>query len=133
MKKDLQPYEKGEAPFIKTALMLAIPIALQNMLTASFSLIDTLMVGQLGELALASVGRAGQWSWLLNMATFGITSGAAVFVSQYWGENNKKGIPEMKIVVSAKEAYHQFGNSVAVPVVKAIAKEIRKQLIDNCI
>ena len=48
-------------------------------------------------------------------------------------QNNKKGIPEMKIVVSPKEAYHQFGNSVAVPVVKAIAKEIRKQLIDNCI
>ncbi len=82
----------GDKTFWRVALSLAIPIALQNMLTASFSLIDTLMVGQLGELALASVGRAGQWSWLLNMATFGITSGAAVFVSQYWGENNKKGI-----------------------------------------
>ena len=44
-------------------------------------------------------------------------------------QNNKKGIPEMKIVVSAKEAYHQFGNSVAVPVVKSIAKEIYNQLL----
>lgn len=44
-------------------------------------------------------------------------------------QNNKKGIPEMKIVVSPKEAYHQFGNSVAVPVVKTIAKEIYNQLL----
>ena len=35
----------------------------------------------------------------------------------------------MKIVVSPKEAYHQFGNSVAVPVVKTIAKEIYNQLL----
>ncbi len=44
-------------------------------------------------------------------------------------QNNKKDIPEMKIVVSNKEAYHQFGNSVAVPVVKTIAKEINNQLL----
>jgi DNA (cytosine-5)-methyltransferase 1 len=37
--------------------------------------------------------------------------------------------PEFKIVVSKKEAYHQFGNSVAVPVIKKIASEIIKQLM----
>ena len=73
-------------------LSLAIPIALQNMLTASFSLIDTLMGGQLGEVALSSVGMAGQWSWLLNMMLFGLCSGAAVFVSQYWGNKSIDGI-----------------------------------------
>jgi putative MATE family efflux protein len=73
-------------------LALAIPIALQNMLTASFALVDTLMVGQLGTVALSAVGMAGQWSWLFNMVLFGISSGAAVFVSQYWGDKNIKGI-----------------------------------------
>lgn len=43
--------------------------------------------------------------------------------------NNKKGVHEMKIVVSNKEAYHQFGNSVAVPVVKTIVNEINNQLL----
>ena len=38
---------------------------------------------------------------------------------------------QMKIVVSPKEAYHQFGNSVAVPVIKAIAREIKSQLLDK--
>lgn len=38
---------------------------------------------------------------------------------------------QMEIVVSPKEAYHQFGNSVAVPVIKAIAREIKSQLLDK--
>ncbi len=72
-------------------LTLAVPIAVQNLLTSSFTLVDTLMVGQLGDVSLAAVGMAGQWSWLLNMLTFGICSGAAVFFAQFFGEGNKKG------------------------------------------
>ncbi len=78
--------------FWRSMLTLAIPIAVQNLLTSSFTLVDTLMVGQLGDVSLAAVGMAGQWSWLLNMLTFGICSGAAVFFSQYFGEGNKRGI-----------------------------------------
>ena len=37
--------------------------------------------------------------------------------------------PEFRIVVSKKEAYHQFGNSVAIPVIKRLAEEIVKQLM----
>lgn len=44
-------------------------------------------------------------------------------------QNNNEKNPEFRIVVSKKEAYHQFGNSVAVPVIKRIAKEIIKQLM----
>lgn len=72
-------------------LTLAIPIAIQNLLTSSFTLVDTLMVGQLGDVSLAAVGIAGQWGWLLNMVTFGICSGAAVFFAQYYGEGNRRG------------------------------------------
>ena len=38
--------------------------------------------------------------------------------------------PEYKIVVSRKEAYHQFGNSVAIPVIKRLSKEIVEQLLN---
>ena len=82
----------GDKIFWKSMLTLAIPISIQNLLTSSFALVDTLMVGQLGDVSLAAVGMAGQWSWLLNMVTFGICSGASVFFSQYYGEGNKKGI-----------------------------------------
>lgn len=46
-----------------------------------------------------------------------------------YNQNNKDSNPVFKIVVSKKEAYHQFGNSVAVPVIKRIAEEIIKQLM----
>ena len=88
-KLPLSLWDKG---FWKITLSLAIPIALQNLLSASFSLVDTLMVSQLGDVSLSATGMAGQWSWLFGMTLFGISSGAAVFVSQYWGDNNIKGI-----------------------------------------
>lgn len=82
----------GGRRFWGSMLSLALPIAIQNLLTSSFSLVDTLMVGQLGDVSLAAVGMAGQWSWLLNMVLFGIASGASVFFSQYYGDGNRKGI-----------------------------------------
>ena len=89
--KVLKKYLGGKK-FWKQTIVLALPIALQNLLTSSFILVDTIMVGQLGDVALSSVGMAGQWGWLLNMVTFGVCSGAAVFVSQYWGAGDIKGI-----------------------------------------
>lgn len=86
------PLSLRDKGFWKITLSLAIPIALQQMLSASFSLIDTLMVGQLGDVPLSATGMAGQWSWLFNMVLFGIVSGASVFVSQYWGDGNARGI-----------------------------------------
>lgn len=46
-------------------------------------------------------------------------------------QNNKNKLLTMRIVVSNKEAYHQFGNSVAVPVIRTLAKEIKKQLFSR--
>ena len=73
-------------------LSIAIPLTLQNLLFSSFTLIDTVMVGRLGDLSLAAVGMAGKWSWFLNIVLFGCTSGAAVFIAQYFGAQDRKGI-----------------------------------------
>ncbi len=78
--------------FWKAVTALSLPIAIQNLLTSSFSLVDTLMVGRLGDIQLAAAGIAGQWSWLLTMLTFGVCSAAAVFFAQFFGEKNKQGI-----------------------------------------
>lgn len=78
----------GDKGFWKITLRLAIPIAIQNMLTSSFALVDTLMVSKLGDVALSSVGMAGQFSWLLNLICFGICSGMSVFAAQFWGVKN---------------------------------------------
>ncbi len=82
----------GDKPFWKVTLRLALPIALQNVLTSSFALVDTMMVSRLGDLSLSAVGMAGQWGWLVNLLSFGICSGMAMFVSQYWGVRDIKSI-----------------------------------------
>lgn len=64
---------------------LAIPIALQNLLTASLSMVGNVMVGQLGDASIAAVGLAGQVFFLLMLILFGISSGSAMFTAQLWG------------------------------------------------
>ena len=78
--------------FWAAALPLVIPIALQNLLMTSFRLVDTLMVGRLGDVSIAAVGLAGWASFLVELLAFGMSSGAAVFVAQYHGANNRAGI-----------------------------------------
>lgn len=78
--------------FWKTAVKLAVPVALQNLLTSSFTLADTLLVSNLGTVALSSVGMIGQWAWLMNMILVGFCSATTVFISQYWGIKDIKKI-----------------------------------------
>ena len=78
--------------FYKTMLSLAIPVALQNLLFSSFTLIDTLMIGALGDTPLAAVGMAGKWSWFFNIVLYGFASGAGVFIAQYFGAGDVRGI-----------------------------------------
>ena len=78
--------------FTRTMLSIAIPVTLQNLLFSSFTLIDTVMVGSLGDLPLAAVGMAGKWSWFLGVVLYGFTSGASIFIAQYFGAGDERGI-----------------------------------------
>ena len=90
----------GERRFWHEALRLAMPIALQNLLVSSFTLVDTLMVGQLGDLSLSAVGMAGQWAWLFNMFLFGLCSGGSVIFAQLWGIKDRDGIRRTASIVT---------------------------------
>ena len=82
----------GDKPFWRVTARLALPIALQNVLTSSFTLVDTMMVSRLGDVTLSAVGMAGQWGWMSMLIGFGLCSGMSVFVSQFWGVRDLKGI-----------------------------------------
>lgn len=79
----------------RTFLVMAIPLALQNLVTTSVSLVDNLMIGTLGDEAIASVNLANQFFFVFNLMIFGMGSGAAVLLSQYWG---KKEMGSMRAV-----------------------------------
>ncbi|STB71376.1 MATE family efflux transporter [Clostridium baratii] len=78
--------------FIKTMLTLALPITLQSFITSSLNLVDNLMIGKLGEDAIASVGLANQYFFIFMLALTGINAGASVFMAQYWGKRDVKRI-----------------------------------------
>lgn len=82
----------GDRTFWRVTLSLALPVAIQNVLTSSFQLVDTMMVSRLGDVTLSAVGMAAQWGWLCFVLSFGLCSGMSVFVSQYWGIKDFKGI-----------------------------------------
>ena len=78
--------------FFKTMLVIAMPIAFQNFLSTTASMVDTIMIGSQGELAVAAVGICSQISSLFFSCYFGFAGGALLFFSQYWGAGNEKGI-----------------------------------------
>lgn len=83
---------KKDREFFKNLLILAIPIILQNLIGASLNLLDNLMIGSLGENAIASTGIANQYYMLYYNSTNGIVMGAGIFMAQYWGKKDVKSI-----------------------------------------
>jgi putative MATE family efflux protein len=76
----------------KRVLLLAAPIALQNIITYSVGLADNLMVGSLGELALSGVYVANQLQNILQMLVLGLGAAITILSTQYWGKRDIKSI-----------------------------------------
>ena len=73
---------------MKQVGLIAGPIALQSLIASSLNLIDNLMIGGLGELALNAVGVSAQIFFIFWMLIFGFTSGNATFMAQFFGSKD---------------------------------------------
>ncbi len=76
---------KKEPEFYKTVFSLALPIALQSLITIGVNMLDTIMVGELGEKALSSTSLANSFISIYHIFCMGLGMGASVLVSRYWG------------------------------------------------
>ena len=85
--------------FYKTALNIAIPIALQNLITFSVSMADTIMVGRLGEIPLSSVAIANHLQFILMVLILGVGSGASVMSAQYYGKKDIDSIHKVMAIM----------------------------------
>ena len=81
--------EKG---FYRRLLALALPILFQNLITNSLGLVDTFMVGTMGQGPLAGVTLANIPVFVVQLMMFGIQSGSSVLISQYRGKGDMKAI-----------------------------------------
>ena len=82
----------GDRALRNSLLGIAIPIALQNLLTYMTGMMDTVMLGQLGEVELSGASLANQFGTIYMVLTFGVASGANVLLSQYWGKGDTASI-----------------------------------------
>ncbi len=78
--------------FFKNMIKLALPIALQQLLVSCAQLVDTAMVTGLGNVPVSSVGVSSRWIFLMNLFYFGISSGTAAMIAQFWGAKEKENI-----------------------------------------
>ena len=84
----------GDKKFIYSVLVVAIPIMLQNLIQTSVNLIDSLMVGQLGDAAIGGVAAVNRYFLILNGGMFGLTSAVAIFIAQFFGAKNEDKLRE---------------------------------------
>ena len=78
--------------FLRHIAIIAVPVALQNLLTTTGSMVDTIMLAKLGEKAVGAVGLCAQFSSLMFAGYWGFVGGGMLFFSQYWGAKDDDGI-----------------------------------------
>lgn len=79
--------------FLRSVIFVSLPIVLQELLGASLHIIDGIMVSGLGDAAYSGVMQANRFTFLFQLFTFGVSSGGAIFLSQFWGARD---IPRMR-------------------------------------
>lgn len=82
----------GDKAFYKMVLLIALPIMAQNGITNFVSLLDNLMVGQIGTEQMSGVAIANQLIFVYNLCIFGGVSGAGIFGAQFFGKKDYEGV-----------------------------------------
>lgn len=80
--------------FYKTVLMIALPVALQQVINLGVNLADQIMIGSFGETQISACSLANQFYFLYNVLCLGISGGACVLTAQYWGAKNQRRVKE---------------------------------------
>ena len=94
----------GDRHFYRRVLTVALPIIVQNGISNFVSLLDNIMVGQVGTVQMSGVAIVNQLLFVFNLCIFGAVSGAGIFTAQYYGSGNQEGIRHtfrFKVIIGA--------------------------------
>ncbi|MBF8983154.1 MATE family efflux transporter [Lutibacter sp. B2] len=86
---------KNNKKFYRNLFTITVPIVLQNLIASSLNMLDTMMIGKVGETELASVGIANQCYFLFSLFALGIGSGCGVLIAQLWGKKDQRNIKKV--------------------------------------
>jgi putative MATE family efflux protein len=82
----------ADKEFYNKMLIIALPVMMQNFILSFINMIDTIMVGKLGETEIAAVGIANQYFFFFNMFLIGLSAGCGIFIAQFWGKKDLENI-----------------------------------------
>lgn len=86
----INKYIVTDPVFYKRALLLILPVVMQNIINQGVNMMDTVMVGKLGEVAISASSLANQFYQIFNFLCMGISAAGLVLASQYWGAQDQK-------------------------------------------
>ena len=73
-------------------LLMTLPLGMQSMITSLVNTVDTLMIGQVGDLELSAIGLVNQIYFIFTLMIVGTISGATIFMSQFYGNHDVEGM-----------------------------------------
>lgn len=82
----------GDRAFYRSVFAIAIPIIIQNGITNFVSLLDNIMVGQVGTLEMSGVSIVNNLVFVFNICIFGAASGAGIFTAQFHGSRDDENV-----------------------------------------
>ena len=85
---------KENKTFYLRVLSLAVPFMLQQLIGSSVNLLDNLMVGQLGDAAIAGVASANRFYMIATFGLFGVSGASSIFIAQYYGAKDPEHIKQ---------------------------------------
>lgn len=83
---------KSGLPYFRRMLIVAVPIMIQSGVTNFVSMLDNIMVGQVGTLEMSGVSIVNQLMIVFNLCIFGAMSGAGIFTAQFFGKKDDAGV-----------------------------------------
>lgn len=81
---------KQEMKFYQTVWNIAVPVTLQSLLQSSFSVVDQIMIGQLGTVNIAGIGLAGKFASLYSVLLSAVAAVAGIMIAQYMGRQEHR-------------------------------------------
>ena len=92
MKTSFKEKYIGDKAFYKRVLVTVIPMILQNLVTNIVSMIDNIMVGQIGTEQMSGVSIVNQFLFVFNITVFGAVAGPGIFGAQFFGKGDNDGL-----------------------------------------
>lgn len=76
--------------FYRNMWSIVLPVTLQSLLQSSFSMVDQVMIGQLGEVSIAGIGLGGKFASMYSVVLGAIAAAAGIMIAQYVGQEDEK-------------------------------------------